>query len=80
MSAGIRVRVRTPGGEVEIEVGDPASVDAAMDVASRIMRELASKPQGGPPARSRGRRSPSRGRSASRYRTSRWRRATPSRT
>jgi len=53
MSAGIRVRVRTPGGEVEIEVGDPASVDAAMDVASRIMRELASKPQGGAPPEAR---------------------------
>jgi len=42
-STGIRVRVRTSGGEIEIEVGDPSSVDAAMDAVSRIVRELAAE-------------------------------------
>ncbi|MGC8555653.1 MAG: hypothetical protein ACP5NG_01370 [Conexivisphaera sp.] len=49
MSAGLRVRVRTSGGEVEIEVSDPSSVDAAIEAASRIMRELESRPAA-PPA------------------------------
>ncbi|MGC9177415.1 MAG: hypothetical protein ACP5G6_03215 [Conexivisphaera sp.] len=42
MSAAMRIHVRTSGGEVEIEVGDPSSIDAAIDAATRIVQELAS--------------------------------------
>ncbi|BBE42948.1 hypothetical protein [Conexivisphaera calida] len=45
MSAAMRIHVRTSGGEVEIEVGDPSSIDAAIDAATRIVQELASGAQ-----------------------------------
>ncbi len=43
MSAAMKIHVRTSGGEVEIEVGDPSSIDTAIDAAARIMQELASR-------------------------------------
>ena len=45
MSAAMRIHVRTSGGEVDIEVGDPSSIDAAIDAATRIVQELASGAQ-----------------------------------
>ncbi len=51
MSTAVKIHVRTSEGEVEIEVGDPSSIEAAVEAASRIMMELSgSVPRAAPPS------------------------------